>query len=123
MNYQQNEKMKTVFAAFRPYIEKHPAFDILYSEKLGCVKLYVDPEWENDALRFRNWQELLESLCHEIILDAITVSGKDTKTEKIMEISCRRVDEILQDARAATEELTRHAERCIQEFFLREEIE
>ena len=122
MDYQQNEKIKNVYAAFRPYIEKHPAFDIVYSEKLGFVKLYVDPEWENDALRIQSWQDLLESLCHEIILDVVTGSSKDTKTEQVMESSCRRVEEILSCADAVSEELLLCAEQFVQEFLLREEI-
>ena len=66
-----NDKLDAILKAFADYIRNHDAFDIVYSEKIGYVKLQV-PHPDNEVVEVLNTPEaLLDALFLEIINDVV----------------------------------------------------
>ena len=65
------DKLDTILKAFDDYIREHDFFDIVYSEKIGYVKLQV-PHPDNEVPAVMNTPEtLLDALFNEIINDVV----------------------------------------------------
>ena len=65
------DKLEAILNAFGDYIKAHDCFDIVYSEKIGYVKLQV-PHPDNEVPVVMNTPEaLLDALFNEIINDVV----------------------------------------------------
>ena len=65
------DKLDAILKAFEDYIRVHDCFDIVYSEKIGYVKLQV-PHPDNEVPVVMNTPEaLLDALFNEIINDVV----------------------------------------------------
>ena len=65
------DKLEAILNAFGDYIRAHDCFDIVYSEKIGYVKLQV-PHPESEVPTVMDTPEtLLAALFNEIIIDAV----------------------------------------------------
>ena len=96
-------KLDVILKAFDDYIREHDCFDIVYSEKIGYVKLPV-PHPENEVPAVMDTPEtLLDALFNEIINDVV-FSPDNPKREHIDSIlteyeeteSRRRITAILE---------------------------
>ena len=66
-----NDKLEAILKAFADYIRDNDSFDIVYSEKIGYVKLQV-PHPDNEVVEVLNTPEaLLDALFLEIINDVV----------------------------------------------------
>lgn len=61
--------MDNILAAFQGYIQTHPSFDIVYSEKIGYIRLNVEDPDAEDLTIIESADDLLEILFDEIIND------------------------------------------------------
>ena len=65
------DKLDAILKAFDDYIREHDFFDIVYSEKIGYVKLQV-PHPDNEVPAVMDTPEtLLDALFNEIINDVV----------------------------------------------------
>ena len=65
------DKLDAILKAFDDYIREHDFFDIVYSEKIGYVKLQV-PHPDNEVPAIMDTPEtLLDALFNEIINDVV----------------------------------------------------
>ena len=65
------DKLDVILKAFDDYIREHDCFDIVYSEKIGYVKLQV-PHPESEVPTVMDTPEtLLVALFNEIIIDVV----------------------------------------------------
>lgn len=72
MTYTAEEKkqIEDVLAAFSRYIREHDYFDIVYSEKIGYLKITIEEdEEEGSYIRLGSLDALLCALYHEICND------------------------------------------------------
>lgn len=65
----QKSRMDNILAAFQGYIQTHPSFDIVYSEKIGYIRLNVEDPDAEDLTIIESADDLLEILFDEIIND------------------------------------------------------
>lgn len=65
----QKSRMDNILAAFQDYIQTHPSFDIVYSEKIGYIRLNVEDPDAEDLTIIESVDDLLETLFNEIIND------------------------------------------------------
>ena len=65
----QKSRMDNILAAFQGYIQTHPSFDIVYSEKIGYIRLNVEDPDAEDLTIIESADDLLEILFDEIITD------------------------------------------------------
>jgi len=88
------KKIYVVYKMFLSYIEEHPYFDIVYSKKIGFVKLWIS-ESRDEVTGIETWEKLLESLCQEIVLGVVVCSEEKKKVSDLIEESCLRIEKIL----------------------------
>lgn len=72
MIYSKGEKQKLdrILSAFHDYIQTHTYFDILYSDKIGYVRMKVeDPDDGEGLIVIRSAMKMLDVLFNEIIND------------------------------------------------------
>lgn len=72
MIYPKGEKQKldNILSAFHNYIQTHAYFDILYSDKIGYVRIKVeDPDDGEGLIVIRSTGKMLDVLFNEIIND------------------------------------------------------
>ena len=72
MTYPKDEKQKldSILSAFHDYIQTHTYFDILYSDKIGYVRMKVeDPDDGEGLIVIRSAMKMLNVLFNEIIND------------------------------------------------------
>ena len=77
----EKQKMNLLFTAFGDYISEHTYFDIVYSEKLGYLRIVPD-EREDVVLRIENFEAAVTMLfwdiyadCEESCLDSPNISS------------------------------------------------
>lgn len=114
------KKIYVVYKMFLPYIEEHPYFDIVYSKKIGFVKLWIS-ESRDEVTRIETWEKLLESLCQEIVLDVVVCSEEKKKVSELIEESCLRIEKILNTAEKDGRELMNYAKQIVCCYFQRDE--
>ena len=89
---EEKAKMDAIMAAFKPYIDAHYYFDILYSAKCGYVYIVVNED-EVPAVILENASDLLDRLINEIRGDVRAENGDhmeiEDSPEEIMEIRRR----------------------------------
>lgn len=116
-----SEKMlHIVYKTFLPYITEHPCFDIMYSNKVGFVKLWIN-ENRDEMTRIETWEELLESICQEIALDVIVSVEEKRKPLEIIEESLVRIEKILNTDVESRVELMDRARKFIYSYLQRGE--
>lgn len=72
----EKQKLDTILAAFHSYIQAHTEFDILYSEKIGYVRMSVEaPEEAEGLIVIGSAEELLDVLFNEVTNDVLLASG------------------------------------------------
>lgn len=105
MVYSDDEKrtLNKIFDAFKEYIQGHQEFDIVYSEKIGYVRLQVSSPHDEIAETIRTPENLLDTLFTEIINEVVYSSENSTHahmdsamTEQEKAESCRRITSILE---------------------------
>lgn len=69
MVYTETEKRRldNIYNAFSGFIKRQDYFDILYSEKVGYVKLWVKQSIIESPSVFTTAEEMMEALCYEVI--------------------------------------------------------
>lgn len=81
MIYTPEEKLKLddILMAFSSYIQENNYFDILYSDRVGYVRMVIDPdeEEEEEVIRIETAAHLLDVLFNEIINDIVFASEND----------------------------------------------
>ena len=72
MVYTEAEKKKidNILKAFSGFIKEQDYFDIVYSEKIGYVKLLVEMESEPPSV-IETAEEMLDTLCDEVISETV----------------------------------------------------
>ena len=72
MVYTEAEKKKidNILKAFSGFIKEQDYFDIVYSEKMGYVKLLVEMESEPVSV-IATAEEMLHTLCDEVISETV----------------------------------------------------
>lgn len=79
MIYTLEEKLKldNILRAFSSYIQANNYFDILYSDRIGYVRMVIDPDEEEEAIRIESAAHLLDVLFNEIINDIVFAPEND----------------------------------------------
>ena len=72
MIYTENiqRKFDKIFKAFEGYIQEQNYFDIVYSNKIGYLRILVNSP-EEGAIVLKNPEQMMEYLCGDIISDVI----------------------------------------------------
>lgn len=112
MVYSKGEKQKldNILSAFHDYIQTHTYFDILYSDKIGYVRMKVeDPDDGEGLIVIRSAVKMLDVLFNEIINDVrFADQGKQHFSEKLTEEEAgearRRITAILKPMGAEGED-------------------
>lgn len=65
----EKQKIDRILIAFQPFIQPHTFFDLVYSEKIGYVHLWVEDAEDEGAVVIRSADHLLQVLFHELTLD------------------------------------------------------
>lgn len=65
----EKQKLDDILSAFHAYIHAHPCFDIVYSEKIGYVRVNVEDPNDGGVRVIRSADQLLDVLFNEIIND------------------------------------------------------
>lgn len=73
MIYTLEEKLKldNILRAFSSYIQANNYFDILYSDRIGYVRMVIDPDEEEEVIRIESAAHMLDVLFNEIINDVV----------------------------------------------------
>ena len=66
---EEKEKMDALVAAFGPHIRQHRYFDLVYSEKLGYLRLVFQEASDDTVLRIGSFDELLKTLIDDMVAD------------------------------------------------------
>jgi len=66
---EEKQEIDAVLKGFRSYIEEHPDFDIVYSPKIGYLKLDVAKEMFQMPPVILRAEDMMEHLLDEIMLD------------------------------------------------------
>lgn len=102
---EEKQQLDNILTAFHSYIEEHPVFDILYSKKIGYIRVQADnPDYEGVTV-IRSVDTLLDVLYNEIIDDIIfdeeheRQSSSPELTEEETEEVRQRIMEMIQAVR------------------------
>lgn len=99
------QKLDNILTAFHSYIEEHPVFDILYSKKLGYIRVQVDNPDDEGVTVIRSVDKLLDVLYNEIIDDIVFDEERERQssspelTEDETEEVRQRIMEMIQAVR------------------------
>ncbi len=104
MVYTESEKRKldNILNAFSDFIREQNYFDIVYSEKLGYIRILVRDYYLETPQTLATVQEMLETLCYEIVADAVfapdnkqnrLTAEAETKIERRLTEIVRRMGE------------------------------
>lgn len=68
---EETEKMREIVEIFEEYIHDSPVFDIYFSKKFGCIKVYFysDDEADGGVQRYYTSEELFDGILDEIFSD------------------------------------------------------
>lgn len=79
MIYTPEEKVKldNILSVFSSYIQENTYFDILYSDRIGYVRMVIDPNEEEEVIRIKTAAHLLDVLFNEIINDVVFAPEND----------------------------------------------
>ena len=104
---EEKQKLDNILTAFHSYIEEHPVFDILYSKKIGYIRVQVDNPDDEGVTVIRSVDTLLDVLYNEIIDDIIFDGERERQsispelTDDEMEEVRQRIMEMIQAVRPA----------------------
>lgn len=115
MIYSKGEKRKldNILSAFHDYIQSHTYFDILYSDKIGYVRMKVeDPDDGEGLIVIRSAVKMLDVLFNEIVNDVrFTDQSKRHFSERLTEEEAgearRRITDILKTMGSESESYLR----------------
>ena len=120
MNSTPEETINIVYKAFLPYITEHPCFDIVCSNKIGFIKIWISAS-RDEITRIETWEDLLKGLCQEIALDVIVCAKGKKKISAMIDESCLRIEKILNTAEKHGRERMNYAKQFVCCYFHRDE--
>ncbi len=107
----EKRKMENILAVFQDYIQPHPYFDILYSEKIGYIRVSTEvPEWEG-VVSIHSADKLLSILFNEIISDILFRNSKEYHCSTTLDVD--EIEEIRSRITVILEELGEEADYCL----------
>jgi len=101
-------------------LQNIPAFDIVCSNKIGFIKIWISAN-RDEITRIETWEELLKGLCQEIALDVIVCAKGKKKISEMIDESCLRIEKILNTAEKHGRELMNYAKQIVCCYFQRDE--
>ena len=123
MVYTEAEKNKidNILKAFSGFIKEQDYFDIVYSEKMGYIKLLVEMESE-PASALATAGEMLDTLCDEFIAETVfspqnpshrlTEEAKTESRSRLMAI----IAQIEEDREYYLDYVTRYIQECYDKY-------
>ena len=89
----EKQKLDSILSAFHDYIQTHTYFDILYSDKIGYVRMKVeDPDDGEGLIVIRSATKMLDVLFNEIINDIrFSDQSKQHFSERLTEDEAKEV--------------------------------
>lgn len=77
MEYTQEEKLRIdrLVEAFQDFIREQNYFDIVYSEKLGYLRVIIQENEDDAVMRLDGFDTLLKSLIDDMLMEAEEAEG------------------------------------------------
>lgn len=106
MVYSLDEKHKLdhLFSAFGDYISKHTYFDIVWSDKLGYLRIVPD-EREDVVMRIENFEAAATMLFWDFYADCEEISPNSPDVSSVRDRICPYLTRLPEPERAFCEEL------------------
>ena len=123
MVYTEAEKNKidNILKAFSGFIKEQDYFDIVYSEKMGYIKLLVEMESEPVSV-IATAEEMLDTLCDEAIAETVfspqnpshrlTPEAKTESRSRLMAI----ITQIEEDREYYLDYVTQYIQECYDKY-------
>ena len=119
---EEKEQLDRILSVFREYIRAHWFFDIIFSEKVGFIRIKVkDPDDGEGMIVIRSAAQMLDVLINEVIND-VRFEDRETKhyfaklSEAETEEVRRRVTKILEAMGPDVEEYLLFLERYLIDY-------
>ena len=85
MNNNKKE-LDAIYEAFKSYIQEQDTFEILYSERMGYLRLLIDAPDEG-AIVLETPEEMLEYLCSDVVSDVVYGPDNPKKSHSDMTLT------------------------------------